>query len=218
MTTQPLHVYCADIGAMCNRKRKNHFGWASHEKAPCCNGKDMRGLVKHVAQDLAQGSKVELGFECPEWIPVRDCPEELTQARKGERRSWSASAGAGSLATGLAQVAWILQEIRRKAPDGATAFLKWDDYQKSDNGLFIWEAYVAGPKNQTTDTEDPHIRDAKAAVAAFVKTRSSDSGLRTSIFLPPCSQPFSLIGAALLWARWSEDSDLLRQSCVVIKA
>ena len=214
MPTDPPHVYCADIGAMRNRRHQNHFGWASHEKTPCCDGKDMRDLVKHVAQNLTQGSKVELGFECPEWIPVRDCPEELTKARKGEGRAWSASAGAGSLATGLAQVAWILQEIRCKAPDGVTAFLKWDDYRKSDNGLFIWEAYVSGPKKQTTDREDPHIRDAKAAVAAFVKARSS---LRTSICLPPYSQPFSLIGAALLWARWSEDSDLLRQSCVVIK-
>ena len=221
MPIHPLHVYCADIGAMCDSKCKNNFGWASqrvttnNEHPRCCNGKDMGDLVNHVAQDLKQGSKVALGFECPLWIPVRDCPEELTRSRKGEENSWSAPGGLGSMATGLVQVPWLLQAIHHKAPD-ARAFLDWNCYQQSDHGLFIWEAYVSGKKNQITDdTQDAHIQDATAAVAAFVKNLRS---LRSSITLPPDSQPRSLIGAALLWAGWSEDQDLLQQSCIVIKA
>ena len=129
MPIHPLHVYCADIGAMCDSKRKNNFGWASqrvttnNEHPRCCNGKDMRDLVNHVAQDLKQGSKVALGFECPLWIPVRDCPEELTRSRKGEENSWSAPGSLGSMATGLVQVPWLLQAIHHKAPDARASWI-----------------------------------------------------------------------------------------------
>ena len=68
----------------------------------------------------------------------------LTQARPGENdRAWSAAAGAASLTTGLAQVAWILDRIRRQSKN-TKPFLDWRSFQRSQSGLFIWEAFVTG--------------------------------------------------------------------------
>ena len=124
MSTRPLHVYCADIGAIRNAKGKNKFGWAGRRIAgnkkdpPWRKGTDMRDLVHHVADDLKQGSNVALGFECPLWIPIRDLPEDLTKSRTGDgQRPWSAAAGLGSLVTGLAQIPWMLQAIHCKTPE-----------------------------------------------------------------------------------------------------
>lgn len=59
-----------------------------------------------------------LGFEAPLMVPVSpvgvDGWTTLGQARQGETvdggrsRPWSAGAGSGALATGLAQLAWVL--------------------------------------------------------------------------------------------------------------
>ena len=213
MPTSPCYVYCADIGSMCSgRECKNNFGWAgrqvatNNEEPRWHEGDNMRDLVDCVTQNLKQGSKVALGFECPEWIPVRSCPMELTRARKGERRSWSAGPGATVLATGLAQAAWMLQAIRCMVPEGTEAFLKWEDYQESDRGLFLWEAYVSEKKNQPTGTRNAHIQDAKAAIDAFI---NAPSPVTSSITPPSKSQTLSLIGATLIWAGWSEELELL---------
>ena len=217
MPIRPLHVYCADIGAMRNANGKNNFGWAGRritrnaEAPPWRKGTDMRELVNHVSNDLNQGSNVALGFECPLWIPIRNRPEELTLSRPGDgQRSWSAGAGAGSLVTGLAQIPWMLQAIHCKTP-GARAFLdNWDSFRQSDRGLLIWEAFVSEKKGKTL-----HTQDAKAAVSAFAEALPLPN---TSVSLPPHSQAHSLVGAALLWAGWPDDQDLLHQSCIVIKA
>lgn len=223
MSTYQCHyVYCADIGSV----KKNKFGWAG--VSICPNGqqaqwredKDMWKLVDDVADKLKKGANVALGFECPTWVPIRDCPEELTSARRGEvigglSRPWSAGAGLGSLGTGLTQIPWILEKIRVKSPEEAKAFLDWDSYQKSEGSLFIWEAFVSGGAKSGSDTKDQDIGDARVAVSAFVKALPS---LRTPDTVCPGLQTRSLIGAALLWAGWSKDIGLLHKPCKVIKA
>lgn len=206
------HVYCVDIGSI---KRRN-FGWAgvsideSRKQFLWDEGEDICKLVDEIADRLNNGAKVTLGFECPLWVPVRDDPKELTSARRGDgNRAWSASAGATSLAAGLTECAWILQRIRNKAPN-AKAFLDWDSYQDSGNGLFIWEAFVSGKAK-----EGSHTRDAKKAVCAFVYALPSPE---ESNAVHPSPQTCSLIGTALLWAGWSSELSLLRQPCIVIKA
>ena len=216
-TYQCKYVYCADIGSMQTaQKQENHFGWAgvsicpNGQQSSWREGKDMQELADVVAGGLNQGAKVAVGFECPLWVPVTDDRKKLTSGRGGEgTRAWSAGAGPGSLATGLTQVSWILREIRKKLVD-ARAFLDWNSYRTSKDGLFIWEAFVS--REAKTGS---HTGDAKAAVSAFVKALPS---LETSITEPPGSQTRSLIGAALLWASWSKDLSLLHQSCTVIKA
>ena len=75
----------------------------------------MAVLAVDIACALGEARKVALGFECPLWIPVAPDPKDLTKARKVDgNRAWSAAAGLGALATGLTQVPWILDEVRRQ--------------------------------------------------------------------------------------------------------
>ena len=217
-TYQCEYVYCADVGSMrTGKKRKeNHFGWAglsigpNGQQSSWEDGKNPQELADAVADGLNLGAKVALGFECPLWVPVREDPKTLTSQRYGEGSpSWASQTAATVLTTGLVQVSWILQKIREK-PVNVRAFLDWNSYRTSEDGLFIWEAFVSG-KAKT----DSHIGDAKVAVCAFVDALPS---LETSITEPPGSQTRSLIGAALLWASWSKDLSLLHQPCKVIKA
>ncbi len=212
------YVFCADVGSMQagRTRQENHFGWAgasispNGQQSPCGEGDDMQQLVDVVADGLNQGAKVALGFECPLWVPIRDKPKTLTSQRCGEGSpSWASQTAATVLTTGLAQVAWILQKIREK-PVNAGAFLDWNSYRTSTDGLFIWEAFVSG-----TAKTGSHIGDAKVAVDAFCKALPV---LETSITEPPGSQTRSLIGAALLWASWSKELSLLHQPCTVVKA
>jgi hypothetical protein len=99
MSNYPCHhVYCADIGAVRNSKGKNQFGWAGGsvcpneqpaswlvQEASWRSNQEIRKLANDVADKLNEGAKVAMGFECPLWVPVRDCPERLTKSRCGER-------------------------------------------------------------------------------------------------------------------------------------
>ena len=203
-----LEVYCADIGSVKGGK----FGWASRCTGPNpreCLGTDIQQLVTQVACDLNNGKKVALGFECPLWVPVACDPRELTSARCGEgNHPWSAGAGPTSLAAGLTETAWILSGIRRESQH-VKAFLDWSQFRAAKNGLFLWEAMVTG-ENRTGS----HEGDAAAAACAFIKALP-DPAACNAVTSP--HKVRSLIGAALLWAGWSNDLQLLRTPCVVIR-
>src|SRR6266545_5843342 len=156
-------IYCADVGSIPNGR----FGWA---RSAADEGKIERHrggteiveLLDGLADDLAAGQAVALGFECPLFVPVPEQPLRLGRARPGEgNRSWSAGAGAGAMATGIVEVAWIFSELRRRCPK-AKPYLDWAEFAAAGCGLFLWEAFVtAGAKAAT------HVDDATVAVAAF---------------------------------------------------
>ena len=204
-----MMICCADIGSVANGK----FGWAGHPAEPdgqAPSGRDMEKFAEFVARGLAVHKRVSLGFECPLWIPVADEPSRLTRARPGEgNRAWSAGAGSTSLSTGLAQVVWILDRIRRQSEE-TEVFLDWKCFQRSQSGLFIWEAFVTGGAKGGSDPED-----AMAGVNAFRRTLP-DPELKNAVRRE--SRVRSLIGAALLWSRWSTDTRLLHEPCLVIRA
>ena len=204
-----LVVYCADIGSVA----KGRFAWARASTRPnsrVSTGTDIQRLVTQVASDLNSGHKVALGFECPLWVPVACDPMELTSARCGEgNHPWSAAAGATSLATGLTETSWILSGIRKASPH-VKAYLDWPRFRTADSGLFLWEAFVTG-ENRTGSS---HQDDAAAAVCAFIKTLPDPT---TSNAVTSPHKVRSLIGAALLWAGWSNDLKLLKKRCIVIK-
>ena len=204
-----MTVCCADIGSV----RKGSFGWASLSTIAAreaLSGKDIQTFSDLIADRLGHGKRVALGFECPLWVPVRNKPEDLTRARGGEgNRAYSVGAGAGSLVTGLTEVAWILQRVRQAVQD-VEAFLDWGAFERARGGLFLWEAMVTG-KGKT----ESHESDAKAAVDAFCRALP-DPPSRDA--LEATSRTRSLIGAALLWAGWSDDLGLLHQPCVVIRS
>jgi len=77
----------------------------------------------------------------------------LGQARQGETvdgrsRPWSAGAGSGALATGLVQMAWVL-ELAGEAD------------------LFVWEAFVSGTGKPVPAGITQHAADAAAAADTF---------------------------------------------------
>jgi hypothetical protein len=205
----PLAIYCADVGSIPNRR----FGWACTDAAGGRierhrGGAEIGDLVEIVAADIADGRAVALGFECPLYVPVPKQPLRLGAAWIGEgNRSWSAGAGAGALATGAVQVAWILQELRQRAP-AAQPFLDWEAFTSAGHGLFLWEAFVTDRAKAAT-----HIDDATVAVTAF---RDALPDL-TAANAVSADRPLSLLGTALLWSGWCDDLALLHAPCLVIK-
>lgn len=207
---QQLAVYCADVGSI----RQGNFGWA-REEVPARKierqrgGTEIRELIDAVAKDLAAGIPVALGFECPLFVPVPEDPFRLGAARPGEgTRPWSAGAGTGALTTGLVQAAWVLTELRNRRP-GDRVFLDWTAFEAVDAGLFLWEAFVTEKAKAVT-----HVDDATIAVTCFTAALP-DPGRASAV---TAERPLSLVGAAAAWAGWSDDIELLRTPCLVLKA
>jgi hypothetical protein len=144
----PVAVYYADIGAV----KSNHFGWhGATPSSEAAGGTDIHQLVRAVALNLKKCQPVALGFECPLFVPLADEPSKLTAFRQGEGNgAWSAGTGASVLATGLAEVLWILREIRRIVGQEERAFLDWKSFNKKRRGLFLWEAFVTGSRKSQT--------------------------------------------------------------------
>jgi Uracil DNA glycosylase superfamily len=207
---QQLLIYCADIGSVPNAR----FGWARAEAVDSeverhRGGTEIIDLVEAVSNELMTGGAVALGFECPLFVPVPEQAVRLGSARAGEgNRPWSAGAGAGALATGVVQVAWILQELRERTTN-ATVHLAWQHFIGAGRGLFLWEAFVTDRAKATS-----HVDDATVAVAAFRGSLPDP----TAANAVSAHRPLSLLGAALLWSGWTRDLELLRTPCLVIKA
>jgi len=206
---KPL-IYCADIGSI----PRGRFGWARADPDEAGvethrGGTEIIELVEAVAEDLAGGRPVALGFESPLFVPVPAEPLRLGMARLGEsNRSWSAGAGAGALATGIVEVAWVLDELQRRHP-ATVIYVDWAEFVEAGHGLFLWEAFVTAQAKAAT-----HVDDAAVAVAAFRGALPDPRKVNAVI----ADRPLSLLGAASLWSGASNDLDLLRAPCLVIKA
>ena len=210
-----LVVYCADVGSI----PEDNFGWARGKvetpRETPRGGGSIDDLAREVKNDLAKNVPVALGFECPIFAPLRDEPEKLSEARNGEGKyPWSAGAGASSLATGLAQIPWILRNIKPDPPVSPEPFLDWEAFSCSGRGLFLWEAFVSGDAKADKGTTTSHEKDAAIAVQCFIDhvgDLPSGNAIRED-------KVFSLLGAALLRTDWSRDLALLAQSSLVLKA
>jgi hypothetical protein len=207
---QQLAVYCADVGSI----KQGNFGWA-REAVPAgeierhCGGTEILELVDALAEDLAARVPVALGFKCPLFVPIPENPLGLGAARPGEgTRPWSAGAGTGALTTGLVQAAWVLTELRNRRPSDRV-FLDWTAFAATGAGLFLWEAFVTEKAKAVT-----HVDDAAVAVACFTAALP-DPGRANAV---TAERPLSLVGAAAVWAGWSDDIELLRKPCLVLKA
>lgn len=136
-------------------------------------------LSAHVARLLNDGHPVPLGFECPLFVPIAADEVNLTDARPGEgNRPWSAGAGCGALAAGLAQVARVLTEVRRRAQHPVPVSFRWRNLGLSQPGIFLWEAFITD-----SDKGESHVEDARAAASAFERIRLWGLG-RTSAIEP----------------------------------
>ena len=198
-----LETICADVGSVA----KGNFAWWTSEGR---TGTAPSTLAAHLVSLLNQGSRIALGFECPLFVPLVEDEAFLTRGRPGEgSRPWSAGAGCGALATGLVEVAWVLQAVRPQLTVEAVAFVDWEKFVNAPAGLFLWEAFVSG-----TGKRGSHIADAQAAGEAFL--RSLPDPTKTNAI--HCTSPvYSLAGAALLRTGWSSDLNLLHQPCLVVR-
>ena len=163
-----------------------------------------------MVDDASNGHSIALGFEAPMFIPVPDDPMMLTSARQGEgNRPFSAGAGPTVLLMGMQQATWILRELNRKVTDMLRFTTDWRLWLKAEEPLLLcWEAFVSGPAHS-----DSHERDAATAVMAF---RDAENDLESANAVTTES-PFSLIGAAAIWAGWTDDLTVLEMPCLVLK-
>ena len=161
----------------------------------------MRNRQHDIANDLNSGSRVALGFECPLFVPLPEDPAGLTSARPGEGdRAWSAGAGAGSLATGLTETVWILDQVKRRTDDSPAVFVDWARFRAATSGLFVWEAFVTKAAQAGT-----HHGDAELAAFSF---RGYLHELERHNAVRCEGSVRSLFGAALLQAGWVKELTL----------
>lgn len=197
-------VICADVGSVA----KGNFGWWSSQGK---SGNRPSTLAAHVATALKSGEPVALGFECPLFVPLVEEELQLTSARPGEgTRAWSAGAGCGALATGLVEVAWVLQTVRGHLDHPVPSFLAWEPFVSANSGLFLWEAFVTGAAKQSD-----HIADARVGAEAFMRALPSPMEANAVVCQ---SAVYSLVGAALLRTGWRSDLSILQEPCLVLRA
>ncbi|HEX6667768.1 MAG TPA: hypothetical protein VF081_14375 [Solirubrobacterales bacterium] len=210
-----LAVYCADIGSIA----KGNFGWARLEPSvglmEC--GRDIDEMVEHIAKDLHTERPVAMGFECPLWVPVPEASSELGMGRPNEGSpSWSSQTGGCVLATGLAQVSWILREVKVRASD-VRGFVEWPGFMAAVGcRVFLWEAFVSGAAKADREANDSHTRDAETGARRFAEFINDPVG-NCQEFEP--TTPFlSLAGAMMIGAGWIGDASLLQTVPLVVRA
>lgn len=205
--TQEMDIFCADIGSV----KRDNFGWyVAHADGSTAEGITMEGLGTAVATAINLKHRVALGFEAPMFAPLRNEPKDLTSKRHGETNpNWIGGPGAAVLATALAQVPWILRDIKEKLTVTAKATVDWGEFENEKRGLFLWEAFVSGEAKGVN-----HVDDARIAVQAFSKALPNPT--KHNAIIEP--EVLSILGAALLRTNWSTNTQLLSEPCLVIKA
>ena len=161
-----MRVVGVDIGSA--QAKRSAFARAAREgdqEAGC--GPPPDGAVHAVLETLSAGTPTVLALEAPACIPVPGPGQwhQLGKARDAEgNRAWSAGAGSGVLATGLAQGAWMLAKIHRVLPDvtATTQPARWPE----PAALLLAEALVSGAGKPAAGADHQHLADAWAAARA----------------------------------------------------
>lgn len=205
-----LAVACADVGSV----EKGNFGWAICEPPGAMlevpDHSSIEQLANEISHRLNKGEFIALGLECPLFVPISDDPVNLTRARVGEgNRPWSAGAGSGALAIGVAEATWLLSRVKGNLTVPPTATVEWAAFVSGSARLFLWEAFVSRTSKATS-----HHGDAALAVAAFCRAlpNPEEADMIRSVSV------FSLIGAALLRSGWLVPTNILERPCIVIAA
>ena len=136
-------------------------------------------------------------------VPVPDGQPDawqgLGQARRGKRnRPWPAGAGAGALATGLAQGAWMLRQLAVTVPE-LTTTTQAETWRRGDAQLLLAEAFITASGKPEPLPAGQHAADAVAAGLALAEMLDSSAPLVSSVCCSP-RDSFSLLAAMALWA------------------
>lgn len=196
---RPVAIAAVDIGS----PKRGRLGWNVWPTDQ--SGHDVAGLIELLSTAMREGP-CALGFEAPMYVPCREDPMRLTDARPGEgSRAWSAGAGSGALATALVVVPHILQRLRARVPS-AVASMDWRRPPESPWSILLFEAFITGHAKGDGDQDDARLavegfREACGNLAAANRLRNEST--------------FSLLGAAMLRTGWASDPAVLSEPCLV---
>lgn len=210
-------VVAVDVGSV-----RTNFAWAGLDlpgRRPVGEGgRHPEGAALAVLEAINASVPVALGFEAPLMVPVSpvgpvDGWMTLGRARQGETidgrsRPWSAGAGSGALATGLVQLAWVLERIGAAAPR-LRCTTRPDPWTAGQAELFVWEAFVSGDGKPVPSGISQHAADAAAAADTFAD-RLEQATLSTSDVVCTPSSSFNLAAAAAAYAGLAIASNELR--------
>lgn len=217
-------VVAVDVGSV-----RTNFAWAGLDlpgRRPVGQGgRHPEGAALAVLEAINAGVPVALGFEAPLMVPVSpvgpvDGWMTLGQARQGETvdgrsRPWSAGAGSGALATGLVQLAWVLERIGSEAPR-LRCTTRPEPWTAGQAELFVWEAFVSGDGKPVSSGISQHAADAAAAADTFAD-RLEQATLSTSDVVCTPASSFNLAAAAAAYAGLAIASDELRDQVQVYR-
>jgi hypothetical protein len=214
-------VVAVDIGSV---RSPSKFAWAAFD-APgrdlVNSGTNPESAVSALVPGLLAGAQVALLLEASMSVPVPggqpDAWRGLGKARRGERnRPWSAGAGAGALATELAQGAWMLRQLAVTVPKLA-ATTQAETWRRGDAQLLLAEAFITASGKPEPLPAGQHAADAVAAGLALVEILDSSAPLVSSVCCSP-RDSFSLLAAMALWAGLRIDPGELRAEVLVVAA
>ena len=213
-------MVAVDIGSV----PPSRFAWAAFDppgRDLIKVGEDPETAVSMLTPALLAGAPAALLLEAPMALPVPGSTPHawhlLGKARGGEgNRPWSAGAGAGSLATGLAQGAWMLRQLAAAVP-GLTATTQPGSWQRRDAQLLLAEAFITAAGKPEALPADQHAADAAAAGLALVELLDSPETLTSAVCCSP-QDSFNLLAAMALWAGLRIDPGELRAEVLVVAA
>jgi len=216
-----IRVVAVDIGSMGSSSK---FAWAAFDapgRKVIADGKDPETAVSALTPGLLAGARAALLLEAPMSVPVPDGQRaawrDLGKARNGEgSRPWSAGAGAGVLATGLAQGAWMLRRLAITVP-GLAATTQPRSWQRGDAQLLLAEAFITAAGKPEPLPAGQDAADAVAAGLALAEVLDSSARLTSSVRCAP-QDPFNLLAAMALWAGLRIDQAELHAEVLVVAA
>lgn len=203
-----IKTFVVDIGTEISKKKKENFAWISDEGH---FGNKLLSLKNQIVEDIQQGNRISIGFECPLYFDIYD--ERVNRQRDiDEGLSWSAGAGATATVTGMSQILWLLRSISETVENLNIKILEsLNDFEKKTD-IYIWEAFVSGNAKSKKE-KNKHIADCKTALAEYQKILANKNH-EISNKEHPC---FSIIGALILKVLPEADTRILNQRPIVIK-
>jgi hypothetical protein len=216
-----IRVAAVDVGSV---RSPSKFAWAACD-APRRNliehGADPEVAVSALVSGLMEGGQAAVLLEAPMAVPVPGSKpgawRGLGKARAGEgNRPWSAGAGTGALATGLAQGAWMLRQLAAAVPK-LTATTQPESWRRGGAQLLLAEAFITAAGKPEPVPAGQDAADAAAAGLALVELLDSPETLASAVRCSP-QDSFNLLAAMALWAELSIDPGELRADVLVVAA
>jgi hypothetical protein len=214
-------VTAVDVGSV---GPPSKFAWVAFD-APgrelVKDGADPESAVSALMPGLLAGAQAVLLLEAPMSVPVPggqpDTWRGLGKARQGERnRPWSAGAGTGALATGLAQGAWMLRQLAVLAP-GLAVTTQFGAWRPGRAQLLLAEAFITAAGKPEPLPAGQHAADAAAAGLGLLEMLDRPVTLASSVCCSP-QDSFNLLAAMALWAGLQIDSAELQAEVLVVGA